>query len=160
MIYSINNPRVSKEKVHCGFTDMSQTFGQALQAKLAEKGVRKAELARRAGITKQNVGRIVNNTPHYVTGALPKVEVETVKKIAKALDWDVDEALNAAGFAPTQSHTINGYKVELPYGIDFVIPHTEVNSQDEADEFAESVRLAVEIVKARLERQRLTDEAN
>lgn len=60
-----------------------------------------AQLARLSGVSKQNIGRIINNTPHSITGALPKTEPETIKKLAKALDWDLDEALLSGGYAPS-----------------------------------------------------------
>jgi hypothetical protein len=98
-IYAKDNPSVTICAVNCGFTEM-YTFNERLKAKLDEIGMRPSELARRAGLTKQNIGRLINNTPHSVTGAPPKAEKDTVIKIARALDWNVDDALEAADFAP------------------------------------------------------------
>lgn len=103
MLYGINKPSGTREVLPFAFTYMSKAFADALKAKLAEKGMRPAELARRSGVTKQNIGRIIHQTPHHVTGAPPKVERETVAKLAAALDWDIDDALLVAGYAPTHS---------------------------------------------------------
>lgn len=102
IIYTENKPSVTNKVVNCRFIGvMAMTFGQLLRQKLVEKGLTAAELSRRSGVTKQNIGRILNNTPHSITGALPKVEPDTVIKLAKPLAWDLDEALHAAGHAPT-----------------------------------------------------------
>jgi len=101
-IYSQNKPRWTQKRVNCVFTrPMSTTFGERLKEKLEEAGLTAAELARRSGVTKQNIGRILNNTPHSITGALPRVEPGTVLKLAQPLGWDVNDALLAAGHAPT-----------------------------------------------------------
>lgn len=81
--------------------DLLMTFGEALKAQMQTRGVKAADLARKAGITKQGIGRLINNVPHPLSGAPPKPELETVEKIALALDWDINEARLAAGFAPT-----------------------------------------------------------
>lgn len=95
-----NKPRHTKFKVKSGFTDLEMSFRERLVEKLKEKDWKPAELARRSGVSKQNIGRIINNTPHSITGALPKTAPETIEKIANALSWDLDEALLAGGYAP------------------------------------------------------------
>lgn len=100
-IYLKNNPRYTDFEVKFGFTDLEMSFGELLKEKLQEKKMKPAQLARLSGVSKQNIGRIINNTPHSITGALPKTEPETIKKLAKALDWDLDEALLAGGYAPS-----------------------------------------------------------
>lgn len=86
-------------------------FKDYLRAKLTEKGMRPAELARASGVTKQNIGRILNDTRHPISGGLPKVTVETIEKLAKGLGVDVDEAKIAAGFIPPN---IAGMLMRLP----------------------------------------------
>lgn len=86
------------ELVTLGVTLMA--LKEYLRSKLDERGMTAAELARRSGVTKQNIGRILNDTPHPISGALPKVSVETIDKLAKALDVPLDEARLAAGYAP------------------------------------------------------------
>jgi transcriptional regulator with XRE-family HTH domain len=103
-IYLKNNPEITVLTVNSGFTEMSKTFNEALREKLSEKQIKPAELARRAKITKQNIGRIINNTRHPITGALPSTTRETVEKIANALDWDINEALTLAGYAPETNY--------------------------------------------------------
>lgn len=76
-------------------------FARWLQAELELKRMRPAELARRAGVSKQNIGKILNRTPHSLTGTIPNPKVETVDAIAKALGSNQDEARIAAGYAPS-----------------------------------------------------------
>lgn len=102
-IYRQNKPRVTVFRVNSRFTNMTKTFGDQLQDQLNAKKMRAAELARRSGVTKQGIGRLLNNTPHSITGAPPQPERETVEKIADALGWDLNEALLAAGYAPEGS---------------------------------------------------------
>ena len=99
--YSKNNPRCTDFKVEFWFTDLEMSFGERLKEKLQEKKIKPAQLARLSGVSKQNIGRIINKTPHSITGALPKTEPETIKKLAKALDWDLDDALLSGGYAPS-----------------------------------------------------------
>lgn len=66
-------------------------FSEQLVAIMQELNMRDADLHRETGVSKQNIGKLKagsNTTP------------ETVKKVAEALNWDVDDALLAAGFAP------------------------------------------------------------
>ena len=100
-VYPKNNPRCTSFQVQFGFTDIEMSFGKLLKEKLQAKKMKPAELARLSGVSKQNIGRIINNTPHSITGALPKTEPETIKKLAKVLDWDLDEALLSGGYAPS-----------------------------------------------------------
>lgn len=95
-----NNPMLPRIPVNL---DLHMSFGEYLKEKMREKSVRAADLARRTGITKQGIGRLLNNVPHPISGAEPKPELETVEKIAKALDLNIDEARLAAGFAPTNT---------------------------------------------------------
>lgn len=94
--------------VNSGFTHMEKTFGDRLREELAVRGMRPSELARRSGVTKQNIGRLINNTPHSLSGALPRAEPDTVEKLAKALGWDLNEALLAAGYAPRNGNSDPG----------------------------------------------------
>lgn len=77
-----------------------EEFVAALKRKMDETGIKAAELARRTGLRKQNISRILTQTPHPITGAPAKTSKEVVLKLARALDWDADEALQLAGFAP------------------------------------------------------------
>ncbi len=99
-IYRENNPRITESFVKYRLIrGIMKTFGEALREQLNAKQMTAAELSRRSGVTKQNIGRLLNNTPHPITGALPKVEQVTVEKLARPLGWNISEALNAAGYA-------------------------------------------------------------
>lgn len=99
MIYTKDNPSVTICTVNCGFT-VVYTFNEHLKLKLDEANIRPAELSRRSGVTKQNIGRLINNTPHSQTGAPARAEKDTVIRLARALDWDLNDALKSADFAP------------------------------------------------------------
>lgn len=101
-IYSKNNPEFTNYLVNLRCTPMEK-FIQRLKEEMQSKSIKAAELARRSGITKQNIGRLLNFTPHPITGATPTTTRETVEKLAVALGWDLDEALNLAGFASEHS---------------------------------------------------------
>ena len=79
---------------------MTSRFAEYLRAKLDEKDMSPAELSRRSGTTKQNIGRILNDTRHYESNAPPTVTKETAEKLAKGLGLPVDEVLLEAGYAP------------------------------------------------------------
>ena len=110
-VYNKNNPSFTNCVVNYVFTDMNKTFGESLQEKLDEAGMKAAELSRLSGVSKQNIGRLINNTPHSISGALPKPEPDTVKKLAKHLKWNLDEALIAAGYAPGKCHTAGNPRI-------------------------------------------------
>lgn len=101
-IYDKNNPRCSFLMVNFGFTKMPKTFGQQLKEKMDAAGLKPAQLSRLSGVTKQNIGRLINETPHPITGAPPTTTEETVRKIAavKELNWKLEDALLAARIAP------------------------------------------------------------
>lgn len=78
---------------------MPSKFAKALAEKLKEKGLKPIDLEKKSVATRQNLSRLLNDTPHPVSGALPKAREKTVEKIAKFLDWDINEARTAAGYA-------------------------------------------------------------
>ena len=79
---------------------MNKTFGDVLREEMTARSVTAAELWRRSGVTKQQIGRIVNNDRSTFTGEVTKPSVETVDKLANGLGWNTDEARLAAGYAP------------------------------------------------------------
>lgn len=101
LVYSKSKPCNTLNSIYC--SPMVATFGDWLRIKINDAGLNVAEVARRAGMTRQNLGRIVNNAPHWQTGTLPRVKIETVDKIARAIGVDINEARLAAGYAPTNT---------------------------------------------------------
>lgn len=84
---------------------MSKTFGEAIKERLTALNMRPSELARRANTSRQNIGRLINGVVHPITGAYPTADLATVEAIAKALNWNINEARLAAGYAPTEPQT-------------------------------------------------------
>lgn len=123
---------------------MAKTFGERLREKLTEVGMTAAELSRRSNVTKQNISRILNNTPHSITGALPKVEPETVKKLAEPLLWDINEALDAAGYASSHS----GIQFSLAPDVRIALLDKNL-TEDEQAEIVQELGFALEILMAR-----------
>jgi transcriptional regulator with XRE-family HTH domain len=85
---------------------MPSKFATAFAAKLKEKGIKPIELEKLSGVTRQNISRLLNDTPHPVSGAPPKTKKATIEKIAKPLDWNVDEALTLAGLGEANNTRI------------------------------------------------------
>jgi transcriptional regulator with XRE-family HTH domain len=153
MLYCENNPSVTPAVVSYGFTnmDIQNPFGEWLREQLEKQGMKAADLARRSGVTKQNIGRILNNTPHSVTGALPKVEESTVEKLARALDADIDEARLAAGYAPSRHIELHGHKIVLPDDVSVLFPDTRlIKNVEDARRFEANFRAIYEATKAQI----------
>jgi transcriptional regulator with XRE-family HTH domain len=142
---SINNPSVTENIVQSRFTKSmpTQTFGDHLRERLKEKGMKPAELARRSGVTKQNISRLLHGTPHSITGAPPRAEPDTVKKLAKALGWNANDALLAAGYAPDTPS--EGYEIlnEFLAALAHLPPFTD----EEKRQFFETMRLVAQGIK-------------
>lgn len=132
-----------------------EQFIKRLRERMETKGIKAAELARRSGVTKQNIGRLLNTTPHPITGALPTTTRETVEKLAKALDWDLNEALNLAGYATESAYpqTKEEFAEALKkYGVtEWKIPEKDLNKL--SPEFYKSVLESMEmLVKGKLQK--------
>jgi transcriptional regulator with XRE-family HTH domain len=122
----------------------NKTFGECLREQLESKGIRPAELARRSGVTKQNIGRLLNATPHPITGALPRAEPETVTKLAEGLEWDVDEALLAAGHAPR----LPDDRHKLPEGVTVYFDSTSELTDEQKDRIVDVIKTIVAGVRS------------
>lgn len=146
-VYSKNKPSFTNYVVNSGFT----MFGEKLQEKLDEAGIKAAELARRSGVTKQNIGRLLNNTPHSITGALPKAEKPTVEKLAKALNWNLDDALIAAGYAPENSAADNSH--EILEGVTINFQNGKGLSKKQQQKLLDTVKTLVVGIKAQEEEE-------
>lgn len=80
---------------------MRSEFAEKLAKKMEDAGkLTPAALSRLSGVTRQNIGRILNNTPHPITGAPPTVGRDTVEKLAVALNWEIADALITSGHLP------------------------------------------------------------
>jgi transcriptional regulator with XRE-family HTH domain len=86
--------------------EMAQTFGEWLLTARKQAGLTQEQLAQKAGISKPYVGTLENARPHTTTGATPQPDREKVVALAKALNKSEDDALLAAGYAPTEKQTI------------------------------------------------------
>lgn len=148
VVYMKNKPRVTLSMVNCGFTEMSKTFGEHLKEKMDEAGIKAAELSRRSGVTKQNIGRLVNNTPHTITNALPTTEKPTVEKLAKALNWTLDDALLAAGIAPENNSNIE--TTQFDENVRVQLLGAKHFTEDDKREYLESFQVAYEVAKRRI----------
>jgi transcriptional regulator with XRE-family HTH domain len=143
-IVSENNPVCSSLLIHFGFTKMS--FKDWLRAQLDARQMRAADLSRRSGVTPQNLSRILTDKPHPITGALPKVTIETVDRIAKALGAPLGEARHAAGFAsddPDDMHDLEGVRIAF-------LPGQKFTDADK-DEILKTIRRQLAGMKAEKE---------
>lgn len=81
-----------------------ESFAEALRRKMLERdNISASELSRQSGVSKQNISRIINNIPHSQTNAKPKVTEVTVRKLARVLRWNINEALKLAGYATPET---------------------------------------------------------
>jgi len=77
----------------------AQRIGQRITALRKREGISQQELAERAGLTRQHIGRIEN-------GELPNVANVTIQQIAEALGMTVDIIdPKLAGLAPLKTLT-------------------------------------------------------
>jgi transcriptional regulator with XRE-family HTH domain len=145
------------------------TFREWLKNQLTNKGIRAAALARKSGVSPQNLSRILTDKPHPITGAPPTVTRETVVVIAKALGADLDEALHAAGYAttsPTKPQTLSELITALEnLGLDMPLMYDDLPDDPEA--FKETleriyldVKLVIERTLTRSQERRLNDIQN
>lgn len=146
-IYLINNPRFTKNVVNFGFTTMSNSFAQRLKEKMDEAGLKAAELSRRAGVTKQNIGRLLNQTPHPITGALPTTTEDTVKKLAKHLNWNENEALALANLGSANNEFVSDS--ELLQSVRYELHGAENWSDKQKAEFLQVLKITVAGIKAK-----------
>ena len=140
--YPKNNPDITVSPVHSRFTRTLEgrtMFGERLREKLDAAGMKPAELARRSGVTKQNIGRLLNNTPHSITGALPKPERDTVEKLARALDWEINDALLSAGYAPSAPED----RHKLPKGVTIYYDETSHLTDEQKDKVVSLIRTLI-----------------
>lgn len=77
----------------------------ALAARLEElrwKPIQIQHKSERLGkkISRQYISKILNATPHNITGKPPNVSPAVVEIIADTVGWDIDYARQIAGYAP------------------------------------------------------------
>lgn len=126
---------------------MSNSFAQRLKEKMDEAGLKAAELSRRAGVTKQNIGRLLNQTPHPITGALPTTTEDTVKKLAKHLNWNENEALALANLGSANNEFVSDS--ELLQSVRYELHGAENWSDKQKAEFLQVLKITVAGIKAK-----------
>jgi len=138
---------------------LNMKFGDLLRTKRKEHGLTQSQLAEKAAVRGVNVtngyiSTLERDYDAHGTGKTTMPSIEIVEAIAHVLDWNIDEARLAAGYAPSV-HYVNGFRIELPDDVEMVIPlSANINSQEDADEFREAFLIAYETVKARLAREK------
>ncbi len=146
-----NNLSVTTYVVNSRLIIMAPKFSDYLREALAKANIKPAELARRSGVTKQNIGRLLHDTRHPESNALPQTTIETVEKLAKELNLDLDEARLAAGFAPTNiSKPTNAAEFlaaleSLGVTQLHAFEGTTNKSPEEYERLLDSVRIAIEV---------------
>ena len=95
---------------------MKMTFGQAVQEQRERIGWSIARAADQAGWKWPRWQRIEQDEPKRHDGSPPQLRRETVLKVAQALSWNPEDALNAAGYATTSlTETSEGEGDSLTY---------------------------------------------
>lgn len=86
------SPNIAKNQVIVTTVD-NLSFSDWLTTQLQEKGMSQADLARKSGVTRQ----AINN---YVNGMRQSPDMNSVKKIARALGVPVEEVLRITNILP------------------------------------------------------------
>lgn len=81
-------------------TDRAAIFGNAIREKRKEQRLTVEAAAKKIGISKQYLSVLERAVPSLYTGKSIVPKLETVDLIAGALNWNLDEARLAAGYAP------------------------------------------------------------
>lgn len=131
------------------------TFGKWLVGKRKEAHLTQAQLAERCGISAVYVSALERGEPNARDGSPRRLRQDKVERLAKALGVDVNEALLAAGYAPTRPHAINGFTINLPWGAESVLFYSDdVQSEEDARDFEAAVWAAWAVTKQHLARKR------
>lgn len=93
------------------------SFGEWLRKQLHDGRVSNAELARRIDVSATYVGYLVRDFSPNTRSGKGRPSEEVVERIAAALDADVDDARQAAGYLPKRlaekPHTVEGLILAL-----------------------------------------------
>ena len=91
--------------------DQQKTFGELIQEYLKLRGWSNAELARRTDFSATYIGNLIRDySPGTKSGKPTRLPVETVDKIARALDVPLPLARKSAGLAPPDERDIQETK--------------------------------------------------
>lgn len=71
--------------------EISREFGRRFQAERERAHLTQEQVARKTGLHVKTISRVENGTP---------TKRDTVIELARAIQWDQDEALTVAGYAP------------------------------------------------------------
>lgn len=92
---------------------MDKTFGELIQEALTELGWSKAELARRADFSATHIGNLIRDySPGTKSGKPTRLPIETVDRIADALNRPRTPFRRAAGLLPEGAETNNTREAE------------------------------------------------
>lgn len=130
-------------------------FGEMVREALIKGNISQRQLAERIGKSPTYINYVVRGFNSSSKSGKFQPGRDAVEMIARALGIGIDDALLAAGYAPaTHAHHINGFKIDLPDDIEFVIPYSpHVTSQEQADQFRDAILTAYTITKERLARE-------
>ena len=79
----------------------AESFARWMSKRREQLGITLDVLEERTGIKKQHLSVLERASPHSLTGKAVVPKRPTVDKIARGLESSSDEALKAAGYAPT-----------------------------------------------------------
>jgi transcriptional regulator with XRE-family HTH domain len=132
------------------------TFGKWLSEKRQEARLTQQQLAKRAGISPNYVSALERDEPNTKDGLPRRPREDKVERIAKALRVSLDDALLAAGYAPTQLIGPPQNRKELiealeRIGVEQIQFHEDISDKSPAEllELFDAIKLAVEITLSR-----------
>jgi transcriptional regulator with XRE-family HTH domain len=122
-------------------------FPDWLQEKRKEAGLTQAELAERAGASKQYISNLERNAPHPETGAHPRPKVEIVDAIARALGAPLHQARLAAGYAAPDETLSRGMLLDAE--IEAMFRDYQSLSEEDKEELRTSLMILVREIQRR-----------
>jgi transcriptional regulator with XRE-family HTH domain len=127
-------------------TEQRRNFGQYIKLKREERGFSQEGAANKAEMDRQQWYRIENGKSG--------TKRETVIKMAKAIDADVDEALTLAGYAPTTGpNEVTVIANRLANGV-MASGFNDLEDEDLREAFLEDMQtIAQSMVQRRLQEQ-------
>lgn len=78
---------------------VSESFGKELRRRRKDFGWTQEDLALKSGLSVSYISTIEREQPHSQSGAELRPEPDKIEKLATALKWKTDDALDLAGYA-------------------------------------------------------------
>jgi len=110
------------------------TFGQWLKQSMEKASLSRADIAKRSGYTHTYITNLLADENPSAKGGKAQPSRIAVKRICRAAEGNLDEALIAAGYAPSLENVIFN-----PYEKGGIVEQSVKNDDDIPDEIRQSI---------------------